>query len=78
MLIEEINNKNAIKYNKNTIITPKNFHSNFEKGISNAEEKILPNINIKYCIWHYKRALEFKKNELYYNEVKYNNNIYLL
>jgi len=55
MLIEEINNKNAIKYNKNTIITPKNFHSNFEKGISNAEEKILPNINIKYCIWHYKR-----------------------
>jgi len=49
-----------------------------KKGIFNAPgKKIFPNINIKYCIWQYKIALDFflkrKKKELRYNEVKYNN-----
>ena len=35
---------------------------------------MFPIINIKYCIWYYKKALDLKKKiELYYNEVKYNN-----
>jgi len=37
-------------------------------------ENIFPNINIKYCIWHYKRLLMTKKkNKLYYKEVKDHN-----
>jgi len=31
--------KNAKMYSNNTIITQKNFHCDFEKGISNTEEK---------------------------------------
>jgi len=38
---------------------------------------IFPNINIKYCIWHYKKSLEIKKNKLCYNEVKNDNNIFI-
>jgi len=60
MLFEEIK-KNDNKYSNNTIITLKKFHYDFEKGISNVLEKLFPKINIKYCIWHCKRALEFKK-----------------
>jgi len=41
-----------------------------KKGISIAVVKILPNINIKYCIWQYERAIEIRKNELGYNELK--------
>ena len=44
------------------LIFQKNFfHYDFEKGISNAMENIFPNINIKYCIWHYKKLLMKKK-----------------
>ncbi|KAG4086576.1 hypothetical protein H8356DRAFT_1434358 [Neocallimastix lanati (nom. inval.)] len=46
------------------------------KSISNAAKKVFPNINIKYCVWHYKRSLEKQKNILCYHEVK-NNNDYL-
>ena len=54
-------------------------HCDFEKGISKAVKKIFPNINIKYCIWHFKRSLEIKKkkNELCYSEVESNYNIYV-
>ena len=63
VLFEEIK-KNA-KKNNNIIITIKNFHCDFEKGISNASKKVFPNINIKYYTWHYKRALEIiKKSKL--------------
>jgi len=41
--------------------------------MSNAVENIFPNINIKYCIWHYKRLLIMKKNKLCYKEVKDHN-----
>ncbi|KAG4103990.1 hypothetical protein H8356DRAFT_1419930 [Neocallimastix lanati (nom. inval.)] len=57
----------------NTLITTINFHCDFEQGISNAAKKIFPNINIKYCVWHYKRSLEKQKNILCYHEVKNNN-----
>ncbi|KAG4086334.1 hypothetical protein H8356DRAFT_1434649 [Neocallimastix lanati (nom. inval.)] len=38
--------------------------------ISNAAEKVYINANIKYCIWHFKRALEIQKNELCGNKVE--------
>ena len=62
--------KKANKYSNNTTITPKIFHCHFKKGISNSPEKVLPNINIKYCIWYSKRALEFEKMNYF---IKYNN-----
>ncbi|KAG4101166.1 hypothetical protein H8356DRAFT_1422047 [Neocallimastix lanati (nom. inval.)] len=49
----------------NTLITTINFHCDFEQ--------VFPNINIKYCVWHYKRSLEKQKNILCYHEVKNNN-----
>ncbi|ORX64275.1 hypothetical protein BCR32DRAFT_251198 [Anaeromyces robustus] len=76
ILFEEIT-KNVIKYNNNIEITPKNFHCDFEKGISNAVKKTFPDINIKYCIWHYKRSLEINKNALCYKEVEDNNILYI-
>jgi len=76
ILLEELK-KNAIKYNNNSEITPKYFHCDFERAISNAAEKVFPNINIKYCIWHYKRALEAKFNKLINNEVECNINLYI-
>jgi len=51
--------KHSSKYNS-IEITPKIFHCDFEKAISNAAEKVFINANIKYCIWHFKRALEIK------------------
>ncbi|KAG4098851.1 hypothetical protein H8356DRAFT_1424407 [Neocallimastix lanati (nom. inval.)] len=57
----------------NTLITTINFHCDFEQGISNAAKKVFPNINIKYCVWNYKRSLEKQKNILCYHEVKNNN-----
>ncbi|KAG4091675.1 hypothetical protein H8356DRAFT_1313001 [Neocallimastix lanati (nom. inval.)] len=62
-------NKLKQNSNNNIITEPKNVHCDFEKGISKAVKKIFPNINIKYCIWHYKNLLEIKKNELCRNEV---------
>ncbi|KAG4092118.1 hypothetical protein H8356DRAFT_1406358 [Neocallimastix lanati (nom. inval.)] len=71
-LIKEIK-KNANKFRSNTLITTTNFHCDFEQGISNAAKKVFPNINIKYCVLHYKRSLEKQKNILCYHEVKNNN-----
>ncbi|ORY17893.1 hypothetical protein LY90DRAFT_517525 [Neocallimastix californiae] len=72
ILFNEIK-KNIIKYNANINFSEKIFHCDFEKGISNAVENIFPNINIKYCFWHYKRLLMTKKNKLCYKEVKDHN-----
>ncbi|KAG4094163.1 hypothetical protein H8356DRAFT_1428114 [Neocallimastix lanati (nom. inval.)] len=69
--------KNANKFRSNTLITTINFHCDFEQGISNATKKVFPNINIKYCVWHYKRSLEKQKNILCYHEVKNNNDVYI-
>ncbi|KAG4084356.1 hypothetical protein H8356DRAFT_1436211 [Neocallimastix lanati (nom. inval.)] len=71
-LFKEIKKK-ANKFRSNTLITTINFHCDFEQGISNAAKKVFPNINIKYCVWHYKRSLEKQKNILCYHEVKNNN-----
>ncbi|KAG4104112.1 hypothetical protein H8356DRAFT_1351096 [Neocallimastix lanati (nom. inval.)] len=57
----------------NTLITKINFHCDFEQGISNDTKKVFPNINIKNCVWHYKRSLEKQKNILCYHKVKNNN-----
>ncbi|KAG4084293.1 hypothetical protein H8356DRAFT_1436287 [Neocallimastix lanati (nom. inval.)] len=72
ILFNEIK-KYIIKYNANINFSEKIFHCDFEKGISNAVENIFPNINIKYCFWHYKRLLMTKKNKLCYKEVKDHN-----
>ncbi|KAG4105542.1 hypothetical protein H8356DRAFT_1405925 [Neocallimastix lanati (nom. inval.)] len=71
-LFKEIK-KNPNKFRSNTLITTINFHCDFEQGISNVAKKVFPNINIKYCVWHYKRSLEKQKNILCYHEVKNNN-----
>ena len=39
-LFKEIKKKNANKFNNSIVISPINFHCNFEKGISNATKKI--------------------------------------
>ena len=56
-------------------------HCDFERGISKAAKAVFPNTNIKYCIWHYKKSLENKKNKnknkLCYNEVKNDNSIFI-
>ncbi|KAG4108009.1 hypothetical protein H8356DRAFT_1379809 [Neocallimastix lanati (nom. inval.)] len=62
ILFEEIK-KNSSKYNS-IEITPKIFHCDFEKAVSNAAQKVFINANIKYCIWHFKRALEIKKKRI--------------
>jgi len=66
-----------IHVNNNIIIEPKNLHCDFERGISKVAKTIFPNTNIKYCIWHYKKLLDQKKNKLCYNEVKNDNNIFI-
>ncbi|ORY12375.1 hypothetical protein LY90DRAFT_518355 [Neocallimastix californiae] len=69
ILFEEIK-KNSSKYNS-IEITPKIFHCDFEKAVSNAAQKVFINANIKYCIWHFKRALEIKKkNYVVINKIK--------
>ncbi|ORX63230.1 hypothetical protein BCR32DRAFT_251688 [Anaeromyces robustus] len=49
----------------------------FADAISNASRKIIPNLNIKYCVWHYKKSLEKQKNKLCFNEVDNNNDVYV-
>jgi len=59
------------------LITTIYSHCDFEQGISNASKKVFPNINIKYCVWHYKKSLENQKNILCYHEVKNNYDLYI-
>ena len=70
--------KNICKNNNNLNVTPQNFHCDFEKAIYNAILKIFPASNIKYCIWHYKRALEIQNNKICYNEVDEDNKVLLI
>ncbi|ORX64802.1 hypothetical protein BCR32DRAFT_286851 [Anaeromyces robustus] len=65
--------KNVNKFRENSITTQINLHCDFEIAISNAARKIIPNLNIKYCVWHYKKSLEKQKNKLCFNEVDNNN-----
>jgi len=50
----------------------------WKKTISNgAKKSFFPNINIKYCAFHYKNPLEKSKNKLYFNEMENNNDVYI-
>ncbi|ORX61817.1 hypothetical protein BCR32DRAFT_251741 [Anaeromyces robustus] len=69
--------KNVNKFRENSITTQINLHCDFEIAISNAARKIIPNLNIKYCVWHYKKSLEKQKNKLCFNEVDNNNDVYV-
>ncbi|KAL6599377.1 hypothetical protein U3516DRAFT_816711 [Neocallimastix sp. 'constans'] len=46
-------------------------------SVSNAAQKVFINANIKYCIWHFKRALEIKKKELCGNKVEKIKDLYI-
>ena len=39
---------------KDNGFAPKNLHCDFERSISNATIIVFLDINIRYCIWHYK------------------------
>ncbi|ORY74713.1 hypothetical protein LY90DRAFT_502515 [Neocallimastix californiae] len=45
-------------------VIPKIIYCDFEKAIFNDEEKFFINANIKYCIWHFKRALEIREKRI--------------
>ncbi|KAG4107106.1 hypothetical protein H8356DRAFT_921584, partial [Neocallimastix lanati (nom. inval.)] len=38
---------------------------------------VFPDINIRYCIWHYKRSSGRHKNKICYNEVNHNRDLYV-
>ncbi|KAL6621783.1 hypothetical protein U3516DRAFT_810845 [Neocallimastix sp. 'constans'] len=46
-------------------------------SVSNAAQKVFINANIKYCIWHFKRALEIKKKELCGDKVEKIKDLYI-
>ncbi|KAL6617007.1 hypothetical protein U3516DRAFT_749462 [Neocallimastix sp. 'constans'] len=48
ILLEEMKEKKSSKYYNNIVIEQKIFHCDFEIRITNAAEKVFPNINIKY------------------------------
>ena len=53
-------------------------HTDFEFAIGEACRNVYPNVQIKYCIWHMKRALEIKMNALCKEDADNNQNIYIL
>ena len=40
------------------------------------QKNFFPYINIKYCVWYFKRSLKIQKNRFYSNEIDNNNNLY--
>ena len=56
----------------------KELHTDFESAIGTAAKIIYPEIQIKYCIWHQKRALENKKNSLCKSDISNNDNLFIL
>ena len=53
-------------------------HTDFEIAVGEACRLVYPEVKIKYCIWHMKRALNLKKNELCKEEVSTDNNCFIL
>jgi len=45
-----IKKKMGVNFSKSIVISPINFHCDFEKGISNIAKNFFPYINIKYCV----------------------------
>ena len=56
----------------------KELHSDFEIQIGEACRMVYPNVEIKYCIWHMKRALMNKMNSLCKHEIEENDNLLIL
>ena len=72
---ELINNIN--KFIINNRYFPRVFHCVLELGLSNDIIKVIPNIKVKYYLWHLYRALETNKNK-YCNSDDLDDNINLL
>ena len=53
-------------------------HTDVEIQIGEACRMIYPNVQIKYCIWHMKRALINKINSLCKNDIENDDNILIL
>ena len=52
--------------------------SDFESAIGSGCRKIYPEVRIKYCIWHQLRSLENNKNKLCKEEIKNNDDLFVL
>ena len=48
----------------------KELHTDFEISLGAAAKRIYPQMNIKYCIWHQRLAIEAKKNSLCKSDIK--------
>ena len=72
---ELINNINNFHINNRYLL--KVFHCDLELGLSNAIIKVIPNIKVKFCLWHLYRALEINKNK-YCNADDLDDNVNLL
>ena len=57
--------KNIISYSNNHLYTPNELHCDFEYALSNAFVKVFPGTKVKFCLWHFGRALEVNK-KIYY------------
>ena len=53
-------------------------HTDFEIQIGEACRMVYPNVEIKYCIWHMKRALVNKMNSLCKSDIDEDDNLYIL
>ena len=53
-------------------------HTDFEIQIGEACRMIYPNVQIKYCIWHMKRALINKMNSLCKREIEEDDDLLIL
>ena len=54
----------------------KELHTDFEIAVGSDAKRIYPLINIKYCIWYQRRAIEAKKNSLCKWDIR-ENDIYI-
>jgi hypothetical protein len=53
-------------------------HTDFEFAIANGCKKVYPGVKIKYCIWHFLRALEIYKNKICFDDVKNEDKYFVL
>ncbi len=53
-------------------------HIDFELAIGKGCKNIYLGVNIKFCIWHFLRALEINKNKICSIEIKENDVLYKL
>ena len=71
--------KHLQKYNKiGDTYKITELHTDFESSISEGCKKVYPNLKVKNCIWHMLRAIERKKNEICFKDIKNDNNLLML